>query len=70
MEATQIKEKEQTSLDVKQQDAARLLARGYSKITAAHILGVSMGLIEDWLIRPDFKNELVTLEGQYAVRRC
>jgi len=52
-----------------QKEAASLIARGYSKITAAHVLGIRKGLIEDWMVRQEFRKEISNKEGDYAVRR-
>ena len=57
-------------LNATQKQAVHLLARGYSKITAAHVLGINQNTIEEWSIRNDFKRELSTLSGEaVSIRR-
>ena len=56
-------------LNPRQKQAARLLARGYSDITAAHILGIQRDLLSQWQIRLDFLEEVRALQTYYSAHQ-
>lgn len=56
-------------LNPRQKQAARLLARGYSDITAAHILGIQRDLLSQWQIRQEFLEEVRALQTYYSAHQ-
>lgn len=57
-------------LDPRQKQAARLLARGYSDITAAHILGIQRDLLTQWQVRQEFLEEVQALQTYYSAHQA
>ncbi len=57
---------ESQSLNPRQKQAARLLARGYSDITAAHILGIQKDILSQWQVRQEFLEEVRALQTYYG----
>lgn len=56
-------------LNPRQKQAARLLARGYSDVTAAHILGVQRDLLSQWQVHQDFRAEVEALQTYYSANQ-
>lgn len=56
-------------LDEKQKQAAGLLSRGYSRTTAAHVLGIRKVLIDEWYDLEAFRREVEALRAQPGTTR-
>ena len=61
------KDRDNPKKDNKKAQAAGLLARGYSSVTAAHVLGIRRNLIETWLMKQEFQRE-VSMQKQESFR--
>lgn len=49
---------ESATLNDLEKRAALMLARGYSRITTAHVLGMRESVLDNWLRDPRFRSEV------------